>query len=85
MATADGRDLSVGCLVGRMNRRRATLTSLLAGAVTLVVVGGVVTELLASRIWPSLLVGIPAGVVAGVVTAVVVRRWLRRRSASTRE
>jgi hypothetical protein len=66
-----------------MRRHHATLLSLLAGAVALLVVGVAVTELLASRVWPSLLVGIPAGLVAGTVTTAVVWRWLRRRTAST--
>lgn len=46
---------------------------LLAGIAVACVVGVAVTELLATRIWPSLLVGIPAGVAAGVVAMAVVR------------
>ncbi|WP_458187645.1 hypothetical protein [Haladaptatus sp. NG-WS-4] len=35
--------------------------------VSFLVVGALVTEVLRERIWPSLVVGIPAGIVAGVV------------------
>ena len=62
-----------------MNRLTSGLVSVVVGSVALLLVGGGVTELLASRIWPSLLVGLPAGILAGAVTAAVVYRQLRRR------
>lgn len=43
----------------------------LLGLVTLFVVGFALTALLESHVWPSLLVGIPAGVVTGVLVTVV--------------
>ena len=67
--------------VGGMKRRHVTLLRLLVGLCAALLVGGVVTDLLATRIWPSLFVGIPAGLVAGAVTAVVVGRWLRRHAS----
>jgi hypothetical protein len=62
-----------------MNRLPSGVVSVVAGVLALLLVGGVVTESLASRIWPSLLVGLPAGVLAGAFTAAVVYRRLRRR------
>ena len=62
-----------------MNRLTSGLVSVVVGSVALLLVGGGVTELLASRIWPSLLVGLPVGILAGAVTAAVVYRQLRRR------
>lgn len=62
-----------------MERLTSGLLSVVAGVLSFLLVGGVVTELLASRIWPSLLVGLPVGVLAGAVTAALVYRQLRRR------
>ena len=59
-----------------MNVRHLLLSSL-GAAVSFLVVGVVVTELLAERIWPSLLVGIPAGLVAGVVAFALLWSVLR--------
>ncbi|WP_380677741.1 hypothetical protein [Salinigranum sp. GCM10025319] len=51
--------------------------SLLAGVVALLVVGVGVTEALAPHVWPSLLVGIPAGIAAALFAGVSVWLWLR--------
>jgi hypothetical protein len=55
--------------------------SLLAGVVALLVVGVGVTEALAPHVWPSLLVGIPAGLAAALLAGIVVWWWLGRTQA----
>jgi hypothetical protein len=65
---------------------RNALLALTTGLSTFLVAGVAATELLSTRIWPSLLVGIPAGVAAGLAGAAFVYRGLapgsrRRRSA----
>lgn len=44
------------------------LKSLLVAVLAFAVVGVGVTELLAAVVWPSLLVGLPAGALAGVLS-----------------
>lgn len=58
---------------------RAPAVAALLGLVTLFVVGFGVTALLDPYVWPSLLVGIPAGVVTGVLVTVVTYWLLSRR------
>jgi membrane protein implicated in regulation of membrane protease activity len=57
----------------------------LLGLVSLFGVGLVVTAYLEPYVWPSLLVGVPAGLVAGVLVTVVsywlLTRWQRRAAA----
>ncbi|SFK63533.1 hypothetical protein SAMN04487950_0296 [Halogranum rubrum] len=61
---------------------RAPAVAALLGLVTLFVVGFGVTALLDPYVWPSLLVGIPAGVVTGVLVTVVSYWFLSRRQRS---
>ena len=49
-----------------MNVRNLAV-ALAAGVVSFLVVAVSVTELLAGRIWPSAIVGLPAGALAGLV------------------
>jgi len=58
-----------------MNLRTLALT-LAAGVVSFLVVAVAVTELLSARVWPSAIVGLPAGVVTGLVVSVVTYRFL---------
>lgn len=51
-----------------MNTIVKSLASLVVGVLTLAVVAVVVTEALAPHVWPSAMVGLPAGLVAGAVT-----------------
>jgi hypothetical protein len=46
---------------------RNLAVALSAGVVAFLVVAVAVTEILSSRIWPSAVVGLPAGILAGVV------------------
>ena len=55
-----------------MSRRR-TVTIVLAFVVGFLVVGVATTALLDPYVWPSLVVGIPAGIIAGAVAALAVR------------
>jgi hypothetical protein len=52
-----------------------TLVSLAVAVVTLLVVGVGVTAALDPYVWPSLVVGIPAGVVAALVAGGLAYRW----------
>ncbi|MFC6837309.1 hypothetical protein [Halomarina ordinaria] len=61
---------------------RVVGTSVVAALVVSLAVAVVVTGLLAARVWPSALVGLPAGAVAGVVTYTVVHATLQRRLAA---
>ncbi|MEF8851665.1 MAG: hypothetical protein V5A28_04475 [Haloarculaceae archaeon] len=74
-----------------MNTLVKSLASLLAGILAFVVVGVTVTELLAPHVWPSAMLGLPAGLVAGTValplTYLGLTYWSERREtgrASTR-
>jgi protein-S-isoprenylcysteine O-methyltransferase Ste14 len=62
-----------------MDTATRAAASLLAGVVALLVVGVGVTEALAPHVWPSLLVGIPAGLAAAVLAGLSVWWWLGRR------
>lgn len=62
-----------------MNPFSKVALGLLAGVVALAVVGLGVTAALASSVWPSALLGIPAGLVAGVATAAMTYLWLTSR------
>lgn len=68
----------LGGRIRGMDTATRTAASLLAGVVALLVVGVGVTEALAPRVWPSLLVGIPAGVAAALLAGVSVWWWLGR-------
>lgn len=73
----------LGCLSTDVTpTTRAPAVAALLGLVTLFVVGFAVTALLDPYVWPSLLVGIPAGVVAGVLVTVVTYWLLGRRQRS---
>ena len=76
-----------------MNTITKSLASLLVGVLSFVVVGVGVTEALAPYIWPSALIGVPAGLLAGTVSIPItylgVTYWSERRetgqaSATTR-
>lgn len=58
---------------------RAPAVAAVLGLLTLFVVGFGVTAILDPYVWPSLLVGIPAGVLTGVL-ATVTSYWLLTRS-----
>jgi hypothetical protein len=58
---------------------RAPAVAALLGLLSLFVVGIGVTAALEPYVWPSLLVGVPAGVVGGVLVTVV-SYWLLTRS-----
>jgi len=66
-----------------MNTIGKSLVSLLAGALAFLVVGVGVTEALASYVWPSAILGLPAGLVAGAVaipfTYLGLTYWSERR------
>jgi membrane protein implicated in regulation of membrane protease activity len=64
---------------------RAPAVAAFLGLVALFVVGFGVTALLDPYVWPSLLVGIPAGVVSGVLVTVVTYWLLGRRQRSAAE
>ncbi|WP_458207685.1 hypothetical protein [Haladaptatus sp. NG-SE-30] len=57
---------------------RDVLVEVGIAVLSFLVVGTLVTEVLRERIWPSLIVGIPAGVIAGMVVFVMVH-YLRDR------
>lgn len=61
--------------------------SLLAGAVAALLVGVGVTEALAPHVWPSLLLGLPAGLAAGVGTVPLaylgLTAWTERRDTGS--
>ncbi|MGM0591105.1 MAG: hypothetical protein ACQETI_05640 [Halobacteriota archaeon] len=61
-----------------MNRRSVLVAGVLS-LVTFVAVAVTVTEILATRVWPSLFVGIPAGVVSAVVVLALTLYALRDR------
>ncbi|WP_158059368.1 hypothetical protein [Halorussus halophilus] len=65
-----------------MNVRNAAVSAL-AAVCSFLLVGALVTEILSTRIWPSLFVGIPAGVVAGIGTYVATYYLLARRSGDS--
>jgi len=76
-----------------MNTLVKSLASLLAGVLAFAVVGVAVTELLAPYVWPSAMLGLPAGLVAGTVavpltylglTVLNERRETGRATARTR-
>lgn len=76
-----------------MNTIAKSLASLLVGVLSFVVVGVGVTEALAPYIWPSALIGVPAGLLAGTISIPItylgVTYWSERRktgqaSATTR-
>jgi hypothetical protein len=50
-----------------MNKILKSIASLLAGGLAFVVIGVGVTEALDPYIWPSAMLGLPAGIVAGMV------------------
>ncbi|WP_135303720.1 hypothetical protein [Haloarcula amylovorans] len=50
-----------------MNTLRKSVVSLLAGILAFAIVGVGVTEALAPHVWPSAMLGLPAGFVAGMV------------------
>jgi len=50
-----------------MNKLVKSIASLLVGILAFVVVGVAVTEALSPYVWPSLMLGVPAGLVAGAV------------------
>jgi len=60
--------------------RRPLAVALVAGLASFLVVAVAVTEVLAARIWPSAIVGLPAGVVAGLVVSLIVYLLLSRET-----
>lgn len=50
-----------------MNKILKSIVSLLAGALAFVVIGVGVTEALDPYVWPSAMLGLPAGIVAGMI------------------
>lgn len=58
-----------------MNRFTRLFASLVAGVVAVVVVGLAVTALLDPYVWPSAMLGLPAGVVVGLSTAPLLFAW----------
>lgn len=76
-----------GMALHRRTRRRrlvGAVVGLVVGFVVLAVVGLAVTAVLDPFIWPSLLVGIPAGLVAGAAASVLVYWYLTRPADDTR-
>jgi hypothetical protein len=76
-----------------MNKLVKSITSLLVGMLAFAVVGIGVTEALAPYVWPSAMLGLPAGLIAGAValplTYLGLTYWSERRetgeaSAKTR-
>ncbi|SEP22017.1 hypothetical protein SAMN04487948_12268 [Halogranum amylolyticum] len=69
------------------SRTRPPAVAALLGLATLFAVGFGVTALLDPYVWPSLLVGIPAGVVAGVLVTALTYWFLTRsqRSAAAQQ
>lgn len=67
-----------------MNRTIRLLGSLAVGIVALVAVGVGVTALLDPYVWPSAMLGIPAGVVAGVSAVVLLYAGLTVRDERER-
>jgi putative flippase GtrA len=76
-----------------MTKLATSIVSLLVGVLAFAVVGVGVTEALASRIWLSAMIGLPAGIIAGAIatplTYLGVRYWRERQemgraSATTR-
>ncbi|MBX0296719.1 hypothetical protein [Haloarcula nitratireducens] len=76
-----------------MNTLRKSVVSLFAGVLAFAIVGVGVTEALAPHIWPSAMLGLPAGLVAGLVALPLTylgltyrteRRATGRASARTR-
>lgn len=63
-----------------MNTLRRLLVSIVGGVVALFAGGLAVTALLEPYVWPSLMLGVPAGLVAGGSTAVLLYAWLTYRS-----
>lgn len=51
-----------------MDTIATSLSSLLVGVLSFVVVGVGVTEALAPYIWPSALIGVPVGLLAGAIS-----------------
>lgn len=70
-----------------MNKYLKAFGSLIVGILGFVVVGIGVTELLDPYIWPSLMLGLPAGLIAGIalipLTYLGVTYWEERRAAGT--
>lgn len=70
-----------------MNKYMRGIASLFVGVLGFLVVGIGVTELLAPYVWPSLMLGLPAGLVAGIalipLTYLGITYWSERRATGT--
>lgn len=67
-----------------MDKLTRVIGSLIAGTVASVAVGVGVTEALAPYVWPSAMLGLPAGIVAGVAAAALGFLWLTARTERAR-